>query len=149
MCNGVSDDAFCVFSCSASAGISCIATLECLDASQSTQWTVRELLLNKAMCAPSNDGYTSSMTSHKSNKLAISKSELVMVPVGFVVDIMLFQISLGHWRQKTVGGTALFSPIMIPLMPCIDASFIPTKSGQAQMSELHFVGEEMDSFRKF
>ncbi len=90
----------------ASARIMCMAMRECLDANCCTQWTVGVLSLMSAICLFSNVGQTASMTSHSSRRPAISRSELVMDPVGFEVVTMLSVMYLGHLKQKTVGVTA-------------------------------------------
>ena len=126
MCSGVSGDARERCRHSARAHTSCIATFECFAASRCTQWTVGELSLNNATCASSTVGHTSSMTSQRRRRPAISRSKFVMRPVGFDSDTMSLVMSAGHWNQNTVGGTALFSPTTHPPTPYPDASVIPT-----------------------
>ena len=125
MCNGVSGDAFVSWSHKARTRISCIAMCEFRDAMRCTQCTVGELSLNSATCAPSRDGHTCSIESHKRSRPAISKSKLVIVPVGFARETRASLMSCGHCTRKTVGGTPLVSPIMMPPTPCDDASFTP------------------------
>ena len=126
ICNGVNGEAF--WSCRrrASARISCIATIECRDASRSTQCTVGELSLNNATCAPSKDGHTDSITSQSKSRPAISRSEFVIDPDGFASETMSRRMSSGHSSLKTVGGAPFHSPMTIPPTPCFDASLIPT-----------------------
>ena len=126
MCNGVSGDVLLILRRRARARISCIAASECLDAIRSTQCTVGELSLKRATCAPSRVSHTDSITSHKRISPAISRSELVMDPFGLAFEMTSCLMSSGHSSLKTVGGTALFSPTMIPPTPCFDASFMPT-----------------------
>ena len=123
--SGVRGEAFASCSRSASARTSWIATLECLAARRCTQWTVGELSLNNATCAFFNTGQTVSMTSHNIRRPAISRSEFVMVPRGFLSVTMLDVMSSGHWRQKTVGVTPLFSPRITPPRPDPEASVMP------------------------
>jgi hypothetical protein len=59
---------------------------EFLEAILSTQHTVGWLSLNKATYLWSNSGQISSITSHKSRSPAISRSEFVMDPSGFLKD---------------------------------------------------------------
>ena len=110
----------------ASARIMCMATRECLDAKRCTQCTVGVLSLMSAMCLFSRSGQTASITSHRRRRPAISRSELVIEPVGFDSVIIASVICCGHLKRNTVGGTAEFSPITIPPQPCPDASVMPT-----------------------
>ena len=126
ICRGVNGDAFCNCRRSASARMSCMATTECRDARRSTQWTVGELSLNNATCAPFSDGHTSSITSHSRSSPAISRSEFVIDPAGFASDMISRLMSSGHSSRKTVGGTPFRSPMTMPPTPCFDASLIPT-----------------------
>jgi len=127
--------------------MSCIATSECFAASRCTQCTVGELSLNRATWA-SCTRQTSSITSHNMRRPAISRSELVMVPVGLASEIMLSVMSCGHWSRNTIGATARRSPMMTPPSPCPEASVMPTKSGHPVTRLRHFVGELTVSRRK-
>lgn len=84
-----------------------------------------ELLLNNAICASASDRQTPSIATHNSMSPAISTSEFVMVPCGFDSDTIAFVISGGHCTQNTVGGTATFSPMIMPPAPNGDASVMP------------------------
>ena len=109
-----------------------------------TQLTVGELSLNSATCRSDNWPQTPSTQSHKSSSPAISKSELVSRPLGFVNDTTSAVISAGHWKRKTVGGHSPRSPIMMPPTPKLDASTTPTKSGQAVTRFRQCVGWVVD-----
>jgi hypothetical protein len=147
MCSGVSGDA--LFNCnrSASARMSCIAIRDFRDAICCTQWTVGELSLNKATCVPLSCGHTCSMTSQRSRSPAISKSEFVIVPLGFASDTRAALMSSGHGIRNTVGGKARFSPMIMPPTPCEDASLTPMKSGHLVTKAAHLVGSLMESRR--
>ena len=110
---------------SANARISCMATFECLAAKRWIQWTVGELSLKSATWASVSVGHTSSMTSHNNSRPASSRSEFVNVPVGLALEMMLAEMSGGHRNLNTVGGTDLFSPMITPPTPWLDASFTP------------------------
>jgi len=148
MCRGVSGELLASCRRRASALSNCIATVECRAAMRSTQCIVGELSLKRATCASVRLSHTVSMTNQRSMRPAISKSEFVSRPVGFEVETTSFLMSGGHSKRKTVGGIALFSPMMMPPTPCLEASLIPTKSGHALTRALHFVGARIDSWRK-
>ena len=59
----------------------------------------------------------SSITIQSVSRPAILRSEFVRVPHGFASDTTLAVMLLGHCRQNTVGGTALFLPIITPPTP--------------------------------
>ncbi len=126
MCNGISGDVFESCRRKAKARINCMATLECFAAKRWTQCTVGLLSLKSATCALATVGQTSSITIHRSKSPAISRSEFVMRPFGFVSETSSVEVSIGHWIRKTVGGTARFSPMIMPPAPCAPASVIPT-----------------------
>jgi hypothetical protein len=102
---------------SASARSSCMAIVDCRDAIRSTQCTVGELSLNSATWAPVSSGHVASIVSQSSISPAISRSELVMVPLGLCWETRAAETSGGHCRRKTVGTIDLFSPMMIPPTP--------------------------------
>ena len=148
MCRGVRGELWRIWSRRARTRTRFIATRECLEARRWTQWTVGVLSLIRATCLLWRGGQTASITSQRSRRPAISRSELVSVPSGFVTDTMFWRIDGGHLKRKTVGGTAMFSPMTIPPHPWPDASVMPTKSGQAGRRVWHDVGRLADSWRK-
>jgi hypothetical protein len=72
----------------ASACTKCSATRGFQEARCETQATVVVLLLNSATCFSAKTLHTPSITSHSSNMPAISRSELVMLSVGFPNDLI-------------------------------------------------------------
>ena len=132
----------------ASARTNCIARTECFAASRCTQWTVGELSLKSATWLCASGWHMSSIISHSIRSPAISRSELVIIPFGFVADTMLRETSSGHFRRNTVGVTGMFSPTMTPPNPWPDASVMPMKSGHSATKFLHLVGELIDSRMK-
>jgi hypothetical protein len=75
-----------------------------------TQATIGMLSLNSATCFSAKTPYTPSITSHSSNMPTISRSELVMLPVGFPNDIISFQKPPSHFYRNTVGMHSESSP---------------------------------------
>ena len=126
ICNGVRGDNCFNLSQSANARKSWEATLDPLAAIQRTQCTVGELSLKSATCAPGWKLHTFSMTSHNNSSPAISRSEFVMDPVGFVAETRACLMSSGHSRRNTVGVHGHPSPMTIPHTPCLGASLTPT-----------------------
>ena len=148
MWSGVRGQADARLSRNASARTSCAATREWRDAIRSTQLTVGELSLSNATCLWAIDPQTPSIHSHNKSRPAISRSELVNVPRGFVNEMTLEVMSAGHWRRNTVGGHPIPSPSMTPPTPKLDASTIPMTSGHAATRSRHSVGRDVDRRRR-
>jgi len=92
----------------------CLATRDCLEARRLTQPIDGELSPSIAMCFSWRGLHTPSIVSHNSNRPAISRSEFVMVPLGFSNDTNCEQMSSGHCHQKTVGVHADSLPNTTP-----------------------------------
>ena len=99
----------------------------------------------RAMHFSCRESQTPSITSHRKSIPAISRSKLVMLPVGFVNDFMSALISGGHSQRNTVGTHVKSLLTMTPLTPWLEASTMPTKSGHPDTSSLHHVGSFVDS----
>ncbi len=131
---------------SARTRMSCSATRLEQDAMRCTQLTVGLLLLKRATCFLVSGLQTCSITNHTIVSPASSKSELVILPVGFDLEITSSDISWGHLRQKTVGEHSDNSPIITPPTLWLDALTTPTKSGHPATSLRQRVGCFVDSF---
>jgi hypothetical protein len=127
--------------------ISCSVTRLARDAIRCTQPTVGLLSLNSATLFLERRPQTCFIISQRMTSPASSRSEFVSFPLGFLLETMLAVISGGHCSQKTVGRHAESLPIMIPLMPWLDASTTPTKSGQPATNLRHQVGRCVDFWR--
>ena len=86
ICCGVRGQHRCFFSRRARAATRFAATIECLDDRHVTQLIVGVLSLNRAMFRSSKFPITSSIVRKTRSNPAISKSEFVMVPFGFLSD---------------------------------------------------------------
>ena len=117
ICIGISGDARARFNTVDMARNMAAATTEFFEVIFVTQDTVGELSSNRARCFESSDGTIMRMTSRSKNMPAISKSEFVIRPAGFFVEITSARTSSGHSYRKTVGWTASFSPTTIPPDP--------------------------------
>jgi hypothetical protein len=124
MCNGVNGQVCIVFSHRAKAWTSGSATRDRLDASLVTQLMVGKLSLSK-VTRFSRRLSQPSITNHSITSPAISKSELVSLPVGLFRDMMSCFMSSGHSQQNTTGVHVEISPSTTPPAPCPDASTIP------------------------
>jgi hypothetical protein len=80
----------------ASACTKCSATSDLREARRFVHLTAGELSLNSATRFSCKGWHTASITNHRMRTLAIFKSELVMVPVGFENDRTLAVTSFGH-----------------------------------------------------
>jgi hypothetical protein len=125
--------------------MSCLATRLERDAMQCTQLTVGLLLLKRATCFLVSGPQTCSIITHRIVNPASSKSELVILPIGFDLEITSSDISRGHLRQKTVGEHSDNSPIITPPTQWLDVSTTPTKSGHPTTSSRQRVGHFIDS----
>ncbi len=125
ICIGVNGHVCIVFRCRARAWTSCSATRDRFDASRATQLTVGKLLLKRVTCFSQRLRQTPSITSHSITSPAISKLELVSLPVGLIREMMLCLMSSSHSHQNTMGVHAEISPSTTPPVPCPDASTIP------------------------
>ena len=96
MCTGVSGQEFETLIRNARARMRWAAILECFDAMRVAQLTVGELSLRIATCRFFRSPPTCSTHSHNSSNPAISRSELVRVPVGLSKDTTLLDTSGGH-----------------------------------------------------
>ena len=105
-----------------SARTSWAATRDVRDAIFVTQLTDGELSLNKAMCLWARSGAIPSRHSQRSRYPAISRSELVIFPLGLSIEISSFVMSGGHCNRKTVGGRSKSSPMTTPPAPWLEAS---------------------------
>ncbi len=110
MCSVINGHVLFVLSCRASACTECSATRDFWEARCKTQATVGMLLLKSTTHFSAKTQHTPSITSHSSNMPAISRSELVMLPVGFPNDLISFRISSGHSHRNTVGMHSESSP---------------------------------------
>ena len=125
----------------------CLATRDCLEARRLTQLIDGELSPNIATRFSWRGPQTPSIGSHNSRSHAISRSEFVMVPSAFSLDINCVRMSSGHCYQNTVGVQAESSSNTTPPTPWLDASTIPTKSGHPEVNSRHRVGSCVDSLR--
>ncbi len=125
ICIGVNGHVCIIFRCRARAWMSCSATRDRFDASRATQLTVGNLLLKWVTHFLWRLRQTPSITSHSITSPAISKLELVSLPVGLVREMMLCLMLSGHSHQNTTGVHAEISPSATPPAPCPDASTIP------------------------
>jgi hypothetical protein len=142
---GVSGHARTSFTRRARACTRCSATCDHLDTNRVAHPTVGELSLNNVIHFLQRLPHTPSITSHSRTSPAISRSELVKVPLGISKVFMLLFMSGGHSHQNTVGVHADSSPKMTPPIPCPKAFIIPTKSGHPNTSSQHQVGSFVDS----
>ena len=122
----VNGDAFRIWSRSANARIKCIAIGDRRDANRWIQPTDGLLSLYRAIRAAERSSTIASIKSHTMTKPAHSRSEFVIVPVGFRSETSSRCTSFGHSNRNTVGGTAFSSPTTIPPTPCLDVSHTPT-----------------------
>jgi hypothetical protein len=136
---------FCKLKQSARTRMSRSATRLERDAMRCTQLTVGLLLLKRATCFLVSRPRTCSITNHRIVSPASSKSKLVVLLVGFNLEITSSDISGGHLRQKTVGEHSDNSPIITPPTPWLDALTTPTKSGHPATSLRQRVGCCVDS----
>ncbi len=146
MCRVMRRQDLLAFMQSASAWTKCSAITDLQDASLVTHdATVGELSLKRGTRFSCRESQTPSITSHRRSIPAISRSELVMLPVGFANDFMSALISGGHSQRNTVGTHVESSPTTTPPTPWLEASTMPTKSGHPETSSLHRVGSFVDS----
>ena len=131
----------------ASACTKCLVTNNLQEAKRVVHPTAGKLSLKSATHFFCSGWHTASITSQRMRTPAISKSELVMVPVGFENNRTLSVTSCGHSQQNTVGIHSEVLPITTPPIPWFNALIIPTISGQPKMSSLHHVGSLVDSQR--
>jgi len=66
-----------------------------------------------------------SRTSHGPNSPAISRSKLVMVPAGLILEQMFSWVEAGKVIHQTMAGSCFLPPIHMPPAPCLDASQYP------------------------
>ncbi len=137
-----------IFNRSARAWIRCSATKDRLEARRVTHPMVGKLSLNSVRRFSRRGPHTSSIASHSMRSPANSRSEFVMVPLGFLRDTTLVLIVFGHCHWKTIGVHADSSPKITPPTPWLDASTIPTKSGNPHISSQQLVGSFVDSRRR-
>ena len=124
-----------------------MATKDRFKARRSTQLIDGELSPNIATQFSWRGPQTPSIVSHNSRSPTISRSEFVIVPSVFSLDINCVQMLSGHCHQKTVGVHTESSPNTTPPMPWLDASTIPTKSGHPEVNFWHRVGSRVGSLR--
>jgi hypothetical protein len=125
--------------------MSCSAMRLEQDAMRCTQLTVGLLSLKRATCFLVSGPQTCSITNHRIVSPASYKSELVILPIGFDLEITSLDISGGRLRQKTVGEHSDNSPIITPPTPWLDALTTPTKLGHPATSSWQQVGHFVDS----
>jgi hypothetical protein len=147
MWNIVIGQTFCKLKCSARIRISCSATRLERDAIHCTQLTVGLLLLKSANRFSAREPHTCSIISQRMTRPVSSRSEFVIMPLGFLSEITLAVISGGHCGRNTIGGHFNSSLMMTPPTPWHEASTIPTKSGQPATSLRQCVGRCVDSRR--
>ena len=133
ICRVVRGQVLLAFMRSASAWTKCSAITDLRDASLVTHATVDELSLKRATHFSCTESQTPSITSHRRSIPAISRSELVMLPVGFANNFMSALISGGHSQRNTVGTHVESSPTTTPPTPWLEASTMPTKSGHREL----------------
>jgi len=97
------------------------ATVDLVESSQVAHATVGELSQPAATWACARSA-TCSRMSQWHNKPAISRSELVSVPVGLSSDTRRHCISGGKGSRQTIGGRYRVPPNHTPPAPCLDAS---------------------------
>jgi hypothetical protein len=122
---GVRGHALCNFRCKAKACIKFSATLEHRDPRRATQPIDGELSPNSTIRFSASEPHMPSMTSHRSRRPAISKSELLMVPTGLSNDTTWVRTSSGHCQRTTVGTNPDSSPTTTPPTPWLEASTMP------------------------
>lgn len=76
------------------------------------------------------------------------RSDLVILPFGFIDYTMLALMSCGHGSWNTVGGMGMFDPIIMPPMPFFDAAITLTTFSHPITKLQQGVGEETDSCKK-
>ena len=108
MCIGVRGEAPFAFILNASARNNNAAMFEPFATMRLTHPMISELSLNYPVCASLKSAQTSFITSHNNSNSAHSRSEFVIVPPGFDLEIKLAVTSAGHFRRKTVGAHARF-----------------------------------------
>ena len=131
----------------ASACTKCSATSDLREARHFVNPTAGELSLKSATRFPCKGWHTATITNQRMRTPAISRSEMVMVPIGFENNRTLVVTSCGPSQRKTVGMHCDVLPITTPPTPWLDASTIPMKSGQPETSSLHRIGSLVDSRR--
>jgi len=123
----------------ASARIRCAAVVALDARRRDVHATVGVLSQPDATCACCRFA-TFSSTSQCMRSPAISRSEFVIVPVGFFWDTSWACIVCGNLMRHTIGGRLRFSQNHTPPAPSLDASQYPRKSGFAGMRSAHGVG---------
>ena len=122
---GVRGHALCNFRRKAKACIKFSATLERRDPRRATQPINGELSPNSAIHFSASKPLIPSMTSHRSRRPAISKSELLMVPAGLSNESTWVRTSSGHCQRNTVGTHPDSSPTTTPPTPWLEALTMP------------------------
>ena len=108
MCIGVRGEAPFAFILNASARNNNAAIFELFADMRLIHPMVDKLLLNSPVCASLKSTRAYSITSHNDSSPAHSRSEFVIVLLGFGLEIKLSVMSDGQIRQKTAGLHALF-----------------------------------------
>ena len=98
------------------------------------------VLSHHAAAWESFSGARCSRTRYSPSNPAISKSELVISPVGLENDTTRSCISFGNSRRHTVGVRKLLPDIHTPPAPNFDASQYPTYSGVSGINSRQKVG---------
>jgi len=60
-------------------------------------------------------------TSHCPNSPAISRSEFVIMPIGFFLEQMFSWMEVGNVMHHMMAGSCLLLPSQMPPAPCLDA----------------------------
>ena len=129
ICDVITGHAFFAFSRSAIACTNCSPTFDCFDANLLIQLIDGVLSPNNATVFSVKSPPTPSTTNHAITIPAISRSEFVIRPSGFLAEFTSRVILVGHFHLNTVGAHLDFSPNTTPPTPWLDASTTPTKSG--------------------
>jgi len=105
--------------CRASVHIRCAAVVALDARSCDVHVTIGVLLQPDATCVCCRFA-TFSSTSQCMSSPAISRSEFVIVPVGFFWDTSLVCIECGNLMRHMIGGRLRFSPNHTPPVPSLD-----------------------------
>ncbi len=127
----------------ASARTSCAVIRDFCNAILLTQLTVGELLLKSVMCLWAKSGAIALTQSHRNSRPAISRSELLIFPIGLLKDTRFSDTVVDHWSQKTIGGSSESSLTTTPQTLWLNASTIPMLSGHPNTRSLQCVGFQL------
>ena len=112
----------------------CLTTREQFDVRHRTHLTVGELSVKSVMHFSRRSPLTHFFASQKMSRPTISRSEFVIVPLGFWKEIMFALMSSGHSQWNTIRVQAKLLPKIAPPTSWSDMSTIPMKSGHSYVS---------------